>query len=641
MHRNLIAICLIILALSGSAFAGGNMMRGNIKVEPSLQRAESARYQFDGWMGRYLGNITDNWLMTAPDANPAMLEMLRDRDRQPYRALLPWSGEFAGKYLTAAVEVYRLTRDEKLKSYLSGFVADLVSCQDPEDGYLGPFPKGSHLTGHAPNCEGTWDSWGHYHVMMGLLLWYEETGDTKAFTAAKKIGDLFCSRFLNAEPGKSLVDTGAQEMNLAPIHALCILYRKTGEERYLAMAKQIAQEFEADVNGAPIAGDYIRAALEGKEYFQTPKPRWESLHPIMGIAELYWITGDEKYRKAYEHIWWSIVKLDRHNNGGFSSGEQAQGNPYHQGAIETCCTIAWIADSVEMLKMTGNSVVADEIELSTLNSVVGLHSPTGRWVTYNTPMDGVRKASAYEIVFQAREGSSELNCCSVNGNRGFGMISDWALMQTGGDMVLNYYGPSEMTVKMESGNKLELKQKTSYPLNGDIRIKVSPKETEEFALKLRIPYWSARSSVSVNGKVVDGVQAGQYLAIKRRWKSGDTVNVSLDMSLHYWKGEKESEGKTSIYYGPILLTYDRRYNTMDPDALPALDASNLSGTMVSYKGRVAPILLMEFEAADGKALRLCDFGSAGQAGTPYISWLKVDNAPGAEFSQMNPLRSGR
>ena len=46
-------------------------------------------------------------------------------------------------------------------------------------------------------------------------------------------------------------------------------------------------------------------------------------------------------RKAFENLWWSICKLDRHNNGGFSSGEQAQGNPYHPGAIETCCTVAW------------------------------------------------------------------------------------------------------------------------------------------------------------------------------------------------------------------------------------------------------------------------------------------------------------
>src|SRR5262249_9748757 len=160
------------------------------------------------------------------------------------------------------------------------------------------------------------------------------------------------------------------------------------------------------------------------------------------------------------------AKLDRHNNGGFSSGEQAQGNPYHPGAIETCCTIAWLAMGVEMLRLTENSVVADELELTTLNSVFGMHSPTGRWATYNTPMDVVRKASVRDIGFQARPGTPELNCCSVNSARGFGMISDWALMQDKDGLIVNWYGPGAMTTKMPSGVTLKLGQETDYPREG-------------------------------------------------------------------------------------------------------------------------------------------------------------------------------
>ena len=228
--------------------------------------------------------------------------------------------------------------------------------------------------------------------MLGLLLWSEETHDADALRTATRIGDLFCRRFLGDQKPR-LVDTGSTEMNLAPVHSLCLLYRTTGESRYLDLAKQLTDEFAAhDDSGKPLAGDYINAA-RSQEFFQTPKPRWESLHPILSLPELYYLTGDDSYRQAFEHWWWSIVKLDRHNNGGFSSGEQAQGNPYHQGAIETCCTIAWMAMTTEMLKLTGNSVVADELELSTLNSASACtHRPGDGQPTIRRWMASVRRA---------------------------------------------------------------------------------------------------------------------------------------------------------------------------------------------------------------------------------------------------------
>ena len=617
-------------------------MKKTFIKKPVLNRAPNTTYTFDGTIRNYLDNVTEQWLKVAPYANPAMIEMFRDRDRMPRRDFLPWSGEFAGKYLTSAVQVYRLTHDESLKEVIEDFVQQLIAVQ-AEDGYLGPFPKDSRLTGYAPNAGeksgGTWDAWGHYHAMLGMLLWYEETGERKVFNCVKKIADLFCQKFLNGD--KRLVDIGSTEMNLAPIHSLCLFYKKTGIQKYLDLAKKIADDFAAQGPNGSLAGDYIRTALEGREFFQTPRPRWESLHPIMGIAELYYITGDEKYRQAFEQIWWSIVKLDRHNNGGFSSGEQAQGNPYHQGAIETCCTIAWTAMSVEMLKLTGNSIVADEIELSTLNSIIGFTSASGRWVTYDTPMDGVRRASAHSIVFQAREGSPELNCCSVNGPRGFGMISDWALMTDGDGLTLNYYGSSKFKTALKSGVTVELEQITEYPVKGNIRVKVNTSRKAVFNLNLRIPYWSQKSEVYINSKTIKNVNAGSYCKIEREWKRGDIIKINLDMSPHYWLGEKECEGKASMYLGPILMTYDRRFNEMDPEDIPALDAAKLKGKLLKWDGWIPPMLLVEYTAQDGRKLRLCDFGSAGEGGTPYKSWLKIANLKKAGFSRQNPLRTSR
>lgn len=612
----------------------------HLAVQPTLTRSSRTHYALDGPLAAYLRAVTEQWLLIAPAANPAMLAMFADRDRKPYRDQMPWAGEFAGKYLTSAVQILRLTGDPTLKRHLKAFVARFIALQDA-DGYLGPWPHRHRLTGYAPNVANkrgaTWDAWGHYHAMLGLLLWYEESRDSQVLRCVEAMAALLGRKFRGKKRPR-LVDTGSTEMNLAPVHILCLLHRQTGQDRYLALALQWVDEFAAlDADGQPLAGDYLNRALAGQPFFQTPKPRWESLHPIMALAELYWITGEEPYRRAFEQIWWSIVELDRHNNGGFSSGEAAQGNPYHQGAIETCCTIAWVAASVEMLKLTGHSIVADELELSTLNSILGLHSASGRWVTYNTPMDGVRKASAHDIVFQAREGSPELNCCSVNGARGLGMVADWALMRDADGLVLNWYGPGRMQTELERGVVVSLTQQTEYPRSGRVRIRVDPAEAAEFALKLRVPYWSQQTKVRVNGEAASTADAGAYRTLARRWQPGDTIDLDLDMSMHYWRGERECRGTVSIFRGPVLLTYDRRLNAIDPAEVPALDAVALQGDLVEAEAMVA----LDVAAADGRTLRLCDFASAGEGGSPYRSWLRVANAPRTPFSRENPLRSGR
>jgi len=593
----------------------------------------TAQFSLDGPLGAYFEAVTRQWLLVVPDANPGMLEMFRDRDRLPYRDMVPWAGEFAGKYLTAATQVLRVTGNPELREYLAGFVDEFVSLQ-AEDGYLGPWPNNFRIANvwHSPDgkVQQTWDTWGHYHAMLGLLLWYESTEEQIALECACRIGDLLCAKYAGPVSPR-LVDTGSTEMNLAPAHGLCLLYRHTGKACYLALARQLVdEEFSARNDaGEWLAGNWLHGTLAGQDFYQLPKPRWESLHPIMALSELYWLTGEEHYREAFSRIWWSIVHFDRHNNGGFSSGEQAQGNPYHPGAIETCCTIAWTALTVEMLKLTGDPRVADELELTLWNSIIGMHSHSGRWATYNTPMDGVRRASAHDIVFQARAGTPELNCCSVNSARGFGMISDWAVMQNNTGLLLNLYATGSVTTMLPTSTSLELTIQTDYPRDSRVTIIVTPAQAEAFTLSLRIPRWSLHTRAAVNGQTVEGITPGSYLALARTWIPGDVITLDLDLSLHYWIGAQECAGKTSLYHGPILLTYDRRFNTMDPSEIPALDAPGLTGSPAEWPGRISPIILMAFPAQDNRTVYLCDFGSAGEGGSPYCSWLSIDNADSA------------
>jgi hypothetical protein len=501
-----------------------------------LERAAGAAFDLKGPYRESLDAATKNWLLTLPEKHPALLDLMAERDKKPYRELVPASGALPGVYLAAATQVLRVTGNPDLRAALAKFVERMLKLQD-RDGYLGPFPKEARFTGRAPNSAEAWDPWGHHHAILGLLLWHEETGDAKALDAAKKAGDLLCSKFLRS--GRKLAAFPNPEVNHAPVQALGLLHRRTASSKYGDLARQIVQEFAE--KGGP---DYVRLALAGKELHEAPKPRWEALASLAGLAEVYRATGKEDLRKAFEHHWWSAVKHERRNSGAFAFSVDPPGSPYRRGPVEPCATAAWIAAGVEMLRLTGESVVADEIELSTLNAAAAALPRAAPGAMTGVPSDGRRARS------------EELTCCTAGAARGLASVADWALLRDARGLVLNWYGPGTMTASV-GGTKVALRQETDYPGDGKVVLEVAPEKPAKFALRLRVPHWSASTSLAVNGTAVEA-RRGTYAEVEREWAAGDRVELALDLSPHFWAGEREAAGKASIYRGPLLMAYEDR-----------------------------------------------------------------------------------
>ena len=569
----------------------------------------TSRFQTDGITGKLADGIEKNWLLGLRETNPAILDMFFERDRQPYLDLLPWSGEFAGKYLTGAYYIYRLTGSECLLHYITGFIDELLTCQDT-DGYLGCYSSQCHLTGafssNPENSGGTWDAWSHYHLMYGLLLWHSVTGQKAYFQCVERMADLFMKTFYTDDANsRRLVDIGSSEMNLAPYHVFGILYNKTGREEYLAFAKEI----EEDISDAR-AGDYINSSLRGLEYYQCAKPRWESMHIIMGIDEMYRAAGDDTYLKVARQIFDSILKTDVHNTGAFSTNEQACGSPFMDGPIETCCVVAYNALGVELYKLTGDSRIVDFLELSHYNAVMGSFNPTGRWSTYNTPMEGNKCANFHSIGFQCRPGSPELNCCSVNAPRGVGMFADWMIAERDNILYINAYEP--LTAVTADGDTIEIC--SSYPLNGDIHIHLSLHEKRKAAL--RIPAWSLHTVLTVNGQPIHAAPGGYVLLEQVSGKI--EIELCLDFHVRFLNGEGQYEGRSSIYYGPLLYGCDTslagRHNVTE---LPSLSHAELSAARPE-PGRQGRFLV---KLSDG--ITLCDFRMLGYSGAQYVTFFKV------------------
>ena len=169
-------------------------------------------------MGERIAANKTGWLLPAPSANPGLLAMFRLRDRQPVPQLVPWAGEFVGKYLISAIQAVRMDSDPKLKMTVSSVVRELISCQ-AEDGYLGPFPETN-------DCSNTGICGVIIMSCWRLLMWHEQTGDER-LEATRKAADLACRIYLDTD--RRPRDAGSTEMNLAIIHALGRLYRITGK----------------------------------------------------------------------------------------------------------------------------------------------------------------------------------------------------------------------------------------------------------------------------------------------------------------------------------------------------------------------------------------------------------------------------
>jgi hypothetical protein len=139
-------------------------------------------------------------------------------------------------------------------------------------------------------------------------------------------------------------------------------------------------------------------------------------------------------------------------------------------------------------------------------------------------------------------------------------------------------------------------------------------------VRIRIPAWSKQSVVTVNGENTTGIVPGNT-AIKRNWKQGDVIHVTLDMRAHVVE-MGELQKSIAIVRGPLVLARDARLGgaNVDESAKPVLNKDgyldlepagiNTNGLWMQFS---APFLLESHKEGANKPvpLLLCDYASAG------------------------------
>jgi DUF1680 family protein len=590
------------------------------KVPPAIPDRQDSQIadvvHLTGWIGtRISANETNRMVRIDPDR---LLEGYRKR---PGRQT--WDGEHVGKWLHAATLAWANSGDPKLRGKLDYTVAELVKCQ-LADGYLGTYVEADRWT--------NWDVWAHKYNLIGLITYMRHTGNMEPLPACRRMADLLCNTF-GDEPGKRDLVPAGQHMGMAAtsvLEAMVLLYRLTGEARYLDFCKYILRAWEQP-NGPKV----ISTLLTQKRADKVGNGKaYEMLSCLNGALELYRVTGDQQLLQACLNAWQDIVDKRLYITGTASYREFFHDDhdlPNINNVGETCVTVTWLQFNTHLLRLTGEARFAEQIERTTLNQLFGAQCPDGSAWGYYVQMEGKKPYN----------GTLDGHCCVSSGPRGIALLPTSAWTCDAHGVVLNLYDAGKAMLRLRNDSSVELAVKTQYPASAKIEVIVSPEKKQSFDLRFRIPAWCDEPGVEVNGKQAT-VKKGNdgYAMIQRIWEKGDKLALTFPLKPRVIVGERNNEHRVALMYGPLVLAADEallenKEIRLRDIGIPGSDLASLgfSPQPASEKWKTWPAAtLFKINAvahpshSTGSALttipiRLVPFADAGASGTPYKVWL--------------------
>ena len=459
-----------------------------------------------------------------------------------------WRGEFWGKTVRSAIRAWEAFQSEELRVAIDAAVDFLLSAQEP-NGCISSYPDAIQ--------PGSLDIWNRKYAILGLVRYYESVEpSTDVRDAAARCLAHLMSQVL-PKSGMPLWRHGTHcgMASASILGAVVKVFRITGDSRFLDFAKFLHGD---DDGAAPVfraiqSGLLPSRILDGKAY--------EMMSCAEGIVELYRETGDVSLLDAAVRLYDSIRDHEIFVTGlgglkdfageYWDDGRLKQTRLEGTGSLgETCVAVTWIRLALNLLRETRDAAMADQIELTLYNGLLGSMTSDGAGFSHRnpTPLAGPswRKAGAYQI-----RGFGDFDCCLAQGPEGIATAARFAVLaDDDAGIWLNLYEPAE--IRLSGGGSIRIVG--GYPYCGGTVVKVVPSGRRRFALHLRIPGWSRRTICRLNGGLVD-VTPGEYAAFDREWDAGDTIELNFD-----WSGRMEVAPDCSPYAaflkGPVVYCRD-------------------------------------------------------------------------------------
>lgn len=481
-----------------------------------------------------------------------------------------FTGEFWGKWFTSTALSYGYQPITAHKSILDKSIAALLETQDA-DGRISSYSREQDF--------GYWDIWGRKYVLLGLIADYDQTGNKAALQAACLATDALIEI---AGPGKKkLTETGLQVLESLSSNSILepvvLVYERSGNKKYLDFAKYLVQLWSEPNKYNPKGIRLIEEALAGTDPIRIAAPKgYEMMSCYEGLCELYRVTGDKRLLDAVVKFGESVLKKEIMIVGSGSSGELWCDGAKRQTEIleqpmETCVTVTWMKLCYQLLRLTGNPVWADQMEISLYNALFGAMIENGKWWAYFSPLIGERMPSPMQVPV------CRSSCCVANGPRGMLITPGWSVMKGKQGPLINLYSNGTWSQMLDDGTELKIKQVTDYPVSKEILIEIELPKPDLFTISLRIPAWSKNTNLIVNDEKVI-CQAGTYAQIKREWRKGDKIRLELDLRGRIVRAPG-SVNELAVMRGPIVLALDNRMVKKENYNLWLLP----SGTQWNYK----------------------------------------------------------
>lgn len=525
------------------------------------------------------------------------------------------------KWLEAAAWELGHGNDPALATAADEAIGLIEAAQRP-DGYLNSFVQVV-----APGREFQDLAWGHElycvgHLIQAAVAWQRALGDERLLEVAVRAADSV-DRVLGPT-GREGID-GHPEIEMALVE----LYRATGERRYLELA---ARMIERRGHGLLGTGRF------GPAYWQDHEPvatatsvaghAVRQLYLDCGAVDVAVEMGDEALLASVVRRWRDMVATRTYLTGGVGSHhlDEAFGDPYElppdRAYAETCGAIASVMLAWRLLLATGNPECADHIERTIYNGVLSGVSLQGTAFFYDNPLQRRTVRAAAAPRHGERTTWFPCACCPPNLMR---ILASWEhyLATTDADGIqVQQFANAEIAAETGAG-PVRLAVETDVPWGGRVAVRILEAPGSPWSLSLRVPAWSAASTITVVDDGPAPVTPGRYWASgSRAWQAGDVVTLDLDVAPRVTVPDPRIDavrGCVAIERGPLVYCIE----TADLPAGVALEdvrvAPDVVPQPIDKPDLATPLIALAVPAVqagvDGHADRPIEI-----VAVPYFAW---------------------